>query len=230
MIAEFQNQSESNQPISSSHVVTVTVLNVIATIVFGRTFAYDDQKITKILALNDDVIKSFDVTSMTHNFSGIFPTIAKFWLPKEVHKITAAFNKMTDFFAQEIKAHQESLDPDKPRDFIDRYLIKMQEEEEGSKLLTEHDLIMSLVDIFIVGTESITVAIRWALLFLAGHQDIQSRVHEEIDQVMGVGGEIQYDDRTTMPYTQACIMETQRWLTGGTGLLRVATKDLKIKE
>ena len=52
---------------------------------------------------------------------------------------------------------------------------------------------------------------RWAALFLAKHVDVQRKMREEMDSVVGRGGRSPgTEDRSEMPYAEAVVHEVQR--------------------
>ncbi len=52
----------------------------------------------------------------------------------------------------------------------------------------------------------------WTMLLMANHQHIQERVQSELDEVCGSRSPTM-DDRSSMPYTQATILEIMRYRT-----------------
>uniref|UniRef100_A0A8C5MNI2 Cytochrome P450 n=1 Tax=Leptobrachium leishanense TaxID=445787 RepID=A0A8C5MNI2_9ANUR len=58
--------------------------------------------------------------------------------------------------------------------------------------------------------ETTTTTIRWGLLLMVKHTDIQEKVQEEIARVIG-SSTPRYDHRFEMPYTTAVINEIQRF-------------------
>ena len=76
--------------------------------------------------------------------------------------------------------------------------------------VTEAHLHRSIQDLFIAGTETVNTTLKWCLLFMSLHQDVQSRVQCEIDDVIGRSRFPTMKDRINMPYTGATIMECQR--------------------
>lgn len=68
----------------------------------------------------------------------------------------------------------------------------------------------SIQDLFISGTESLSVTLRWAFLFMALNQQVQVKVQEELDRVVGSARRPTRKDRQLLPYTEATVLECQR--------------------
>ena len=68
----------------------------------------------------------------------------------------------------------------------------------------------TLCDLFIAGSETTSIEIRWYFLYMIHHPEVQKRVHEEIDLVVGRDRCPSLDDRAKMPYTEATILEVLR--------------------
>lgn len=66
---------------------------------------------------------------------------------------------------------------------------------------------------FGAGSETVRIAVDWLLLICAAHPEIQKKIHQEIDTVLGAERFPSYQDRINMPYTDACICEMMRWRT-----------------
>jgi len=64
---------------------------------------------------------------------------------------------------------------------------------------------------------------------LANRPEIQARVHEELDLVIGADARPTVEDRTRLPYTFACLAESMRYRTIGTlWLPHKASEDTEI--
>ncbi|KAL7991094.1 hypothetical protein Chor_014524 [Crotalus horridus] len=74
----------------------------------------------------------------------------------------------------------------------------------------EENLAQCIYDFFAAGTETSFATLKWALLLLTNHPDIQEKVQKEIEDVFGLSGSISYQDRKKLPYTNAVIHEMQR--------------------
>ena len=104
-----------------------------------------------------------------------------------------------------MEEHRATLDRENPRDFIDVYLTAM-EEDEG---LTMDDLAISLYDFLLAGTETSSTTLKWLVLYLTIHQEVQARCREEIVRVIGANT-CRLEDIPSLPYTQATVAETHR--------------------
>ena len=104
-----------------------------------------------------------------------------------------------------MEEHRATLDRENPRDFTDVYLTAM-EEDEG---LTMDDLAISLYDFLLAGTETSSTTLKWLVLYLTIHQEVQARCREEIVRVIGANT-CRLEDIPSLPYTQATVAETHR--------------------
>jgi cytochrome P450 len=68
----------------------------------------------------------------------------------------------------------------------------------------------TLADIFIAGSETTAVTLRWIFLFMIHNPDVQKKVQEELDMVVGKDRYPAWEDKKNMPYTEAAILEVLR--------------------
>ncbi|XP_078516797.1 cytochrome P450 2G1-like isoform X1 [Lissotriton helveticus] len=186
------------------------VSNVICSVVFGNRFDYEDQKFLSLLkSFNEDFrfLSSFWGQLLSH-----FPRIIR-PLPGP-HKRFLHNNKVAKRFVKGyIRDHQATLDPSDPRDFIDCFLIKMQEERQNpSSEFTMKNLVATTLNIFVAGTETVSTTLRYGLMVLLKNPDVEEKVHQEIDRVIGQSRPPRMEDRNKMPYTAAVIHEIQRFI------------------
>lgn len=74
----------------------------------------------------------------------------------------------------------------------------------------ESELLKFIGDLFVGGTETTATTLRWALIFMVRHQDVQQRVYQEIVTTLGERRQLSVLDEKDMPFTSAVIMESQR--------------------
>ena len=65
-------------------------------------------------------------------------------------------------------------------------------------------------DLFVAGTDTTATTLKWAILYLMLHPDIQRKIHEELDMVIGRERMPTLEDRKVLPYTEAVLLEIQR--------------------
>jgi cytochrome P450 len=107
---------------------------------------------------------------------------------------------------ESIREHKETLDPNEPRDFTDKVLIEIQETTDKTSSfygeLGLENLANTLFDLFGAGSETTSTTLTWAALYMIRYQDIQSKVQEELDRVVGTETEPSMTDRPNLPYTE----------------------------
>ena len=105
--------------------------------------------------------------------------------------------------------------------------VMLAQEEKGE---IESDMINDLcMDLLIAGTDTSAQTVNWTLLLLANRPEVQAKVHEELDRVIGPGSVPTVDDRTRLPYTFACVAESMRYRTiGPLAVPHQATRDTEV--
>ncbi|XP_045147090.1 cytochrome P450 2D14 isoform X2 [Echinops telfairi] len=89
------------------------------------------------------------------------------------------------------------------------FLREDQGKPESS--FTDENLRMVVADLFSAGMVTTSTTLAWALLLMILHPDVQRRVQQEIDEVIGQGRRPELGDQTRMPYTTAVVHEVQRF-------------------
>ncbi|XP_073938614.1 steroid 21-hydroxylase isoform X1 [Castor canadensis] len=110
---------------------------------------------------------------------------------------------------------QESLVAGQWKDITDYMLqgVGQLRENEGPGQLLEGHVHMSVVDLFIGGTETTATTLSWAVAFLLHHPEIQRRLQEELDSELGPSAsdsQVTYKDHRRLPLLNATIAEVLR--------------------
>ena len=74
----------------------------------------------------------------------------------------------------------------------------------------DEQLLQSIQDIFIAGTDTTVTALRCFVLFMLNRQDIQNRMRYEIKNIVSDSRSPSYRDRIQLPFCEAVIHETLR--------------------
>uniref|UniRef100_A0A6I8NVT3 Cytochrome P450 n=1 Tax=Ornithorhynchus anatinus TaxID=9258 RepID=A0A6I8NVT3_ORNAN len=209
--ARFLNESlreTKGSPIDPTFFLSRAVSNVISSIVFGDRFDYQDQQFLSLLQMINTSFQ-FSASSAGQLFN-MFHSVMKY-LPGSQHQAFKDLQGLGQFIAEKVEENQRTLDPNSPRNFIDSFLIKMQKEKNNPN--TEFflkNLITTALNLFFAGTETVSTTLRYGFLLLMKYPEVEAKVREEIERVIGHNRPPRFEDRAQMPYTEAVIHEIQR--------------------
>ncbi|GFY90188.1 cytochrome p450 78a9 [Actinidia rufa] len=116
-------------------------------------------------------------------------------------EIVPKVNRFVSQIIAEHRARPGNLD----RDFVD-VLLSLQ----GPEKLSDSDMIAVLWEMIFRGTDTVAVLIEWILARMVLHPDVQSRVHDELDRVVGRARAVAETDITEMVYLPAVVKEVLR--------------------
>ncbi|EDL24211.1 cytochrome P450, family 2, subfamily a, polypeptide 22 isoform 1 precursor [Mus musculus] len=220
-------QGTCGAPIDPTMYLSKTVSNVISSIVFGDRFNYEDKEFLSLLQMMSQMNQF--AASPTGQLYDMFHSVMKY-LPGPQQQIIKDSHKLEDFMIQKVKHNHSTLDPNSPRGFIDSFLIHMQKEKNFNSEFHMKNLVMTSLNLFFAGSETVSSLLRYGFLLLMKHPDVEAKVHEEIDRVIGRNRQPQYEDHMKMPYTQAVIHEIQRFSNfAPLGIPRRITKDTSFR-
>ncbi|XP_043086071.1 cytochrome P450 2B4-like [Puntigrus tetrazona] len=195
------------KPFDPQHAIQNAVSNIICSIVFGDRFNYDNKHFAYLLEIiKENFIQSGSLTGQIFN---LLPIIKHF--PGPHQKIYQNAEELKAFIREAVKTHRETLDPDSPRDFIDAYLLEIEKQKSNEdSTFHEDNMVVSVFDLFLAGTDTTATTIRWGLIFLTQNPLVQERCYKEIVCVLGCNRLPSMDDRNKLPYTYATVYEIQR--------------------
>uniref|UniRef100_A0A914CHP6 Cytochrome P450 n=2 Tax=Acrobeloides nanus TaxID=290746 RepID=A0A914CHP6_9BILA len=85
-----------------------------------------------------------------------------------------------------------------------------REKENNLEEFTEHQLLISVYDLFSAGLETTATTSRTFILYMLHYPEIQAKIHSELDNVIGRENLITMSDQSRLPYLNAAIQELQR--------------------
>ncbi|KAM4641215.1 uncharacterized protein O3C94_015592 [Discoglossus pictus] len=222
-------QKTNSQPVDPTFYFSRAVSNVICSVVFGDRFEYEDKEFTRLLAFINDLLRG--ISSKMGQMYNVYPKVFE-KLPGTHNNFFQAVDGIKAFIRERVKSHQETMDPHFPRDFIDCFLIKMEQEKENPDSEFHMNAILNTTfDMFAAGTETVSTTLRYGLMILLKHPDVEERIHREIDQVIGRNRTPTIEDRPHMPYTDAVIHEIQRFIDLlPLGIPHKVTKDVAFRD
>ncbi|XP_011828880.1 PREDICTED: cytochrome P450 2C9 isoform X1 [Mandrillus leucophaeus] len=215
-------------PCDPTFILGCAPCNVICSIIFHKRFDYKDQQFLNLMEkFNENAkILSSPWIQICNNFSPIID-----YFPGTHIKLLKNVAFVKSYILEKVKEHQESMDMNNPRDFIDCFLIKMEKEKHNQQSeFTIENLENAAVDLFAAGTETTSTTLRYALLLLLKHPEVTAKVQEEIERVIGRNRSPCMQDRSHMPYTDAVVHEVQRYIDLlPTSLPHAVTCDVKFR-
>ncbi|XP_072873368.1 cytochrome P450 2G1 isoform X2 [Chlorocebus sabaeus] len=206
LLEEFRKTKGA--PIDPTFLLSRTVSNVISSVVFGSRFDYEDKQFLNLLRLINESFTEMSTpwAQLYDMYSGVMQ-----YLPGRHNRVYYLIEKLKDFIASRVKINEASFDSQNPRDFIDCFLIKMHQDKNNPRTeFNLKNLVLTTLNLFFAGTETVSSTLRYGFLLLMKHPEVEARIHEEINQVIGPHRLPSVDDRVKMPYTDAVIHEIQR--------------------
>jgi len=198
------------QPIDLNFNLNIAITNIIWAIVAGRRLEYDNPLFLNLVSsinLNFEVGGSFGVINFLPWLAKIIP--ASFL---GTDKIQHSLQHHHSYLRDIIKEHQDNYNPEnEPSDYIDYFLLEQKKNTDASSTFTETQLLVTISDLFVAGGETTSTSLRWAILLITSHDDVQRKIQEEIDLVIGRERLPSSADQSNMPYTSAVIYETLRF-------------------
>ncbi|XP_067329556.1 cytochrome P450 2G1-like [Anolis sagrei] len=205
LLEEFRKTKES--PFDPIFLLSRAFSNVICSIIFGNRFDYEDKEFQALMVMTNTF--AWEMSTSWAQFYDIYANYLNY-IPGIYSKIYDSMD-IKLFIAKRIKKNQETFDPNFPRDYIDCFLAQMEKEKDnpGSEFIMEN-LVANILSLILGGTETSSSTLRYGFLILIKYTEVQAKVHEEIDRVIGHNRFPNIEDRQQMPYTNAVIHELQR--------------------
>ncbi|XP_036787238.2 cytochrome P450 2D14-like [Manis pentadactyla] len=197
------------RPFSPSVLLNKAVSNVITSLTFGRRFEYNDLRFLKLLDLSEDVMK--EGTGFLHQVMNMFPVLRHIpGLSGRVFQGQKAFIYLVDELIAENRITRDQDQP--PRGLTDAFLDEVEKAKGNPESsFSEENLRLVVADLFFAGMVTTSITLTWALLMMILHPDVQRRVQEEIDEVIGQVRRPEMQDQARMPFTTAVVHEVQRF-------------------
>ncbi|XP_015281061.1 PREDICTED: cytochrome P450 2F3-like [Gekko japonicus] len=195
------------RPFDPVFIISRAVSNVICSVVFGDRFEYDDEKFLVLNRLITERVASSPMAQLYNMFPEIMEKI-----PGPHHRGSKCSQEIISFILERIEMRKALLDPCMPQNYIDCFLVKMEQEKQnpGTEFCLEN-LVMTTFNLFFAGTETISTTLRYGFLIMLKHPHIQDKIHKEIDRVIGRDRAPAGEDRSKMPYMEAVLHEIQRF-------------------
>ncbi|KAL8173109.1 UNVERIFIED_CONTAM: hypothetical protein K2H54_040152, partial [Gekko kuhli] len=199
LIQKFE--SFEGKPFETTTFMNAAVANIIASILLGKRYEYEDPTFIRLLNLVNEEIQLYNMFPALGFLSGARKTVLK------------NSREMRSFIQATFVEYLKELDVNDQRSFIDAFLIQQQEEKnknERNEFFHNENLKGVVSNLFGAGMETTSTTLRWGLLLMMKYPEIQKKVQEEITAVIG-SAQPRIEHRAKLPYTDAVVHEVQRF-------------------
>lgn len=213
-------RSASGGPVDTKFVFSRSVSNVISRLNFGDRSGDEDPHFTEFLQRLDNMVAAGGFATL---IPIIFPIVNRYpilQVPVEkLIRIDEHTEWCHDFVKRKITDHRKRIEEDgvassldQAQDFCDALLLERQRLETAGTPHTfkEWQLIRGLFELFVAGTDTTAVTLCWACALLSQRPEVQVRVQEELDEVIGSERSPSMADRRQCHVTNAVIDEVLR--------------------
>ncbi|XP_055296744.1 probable cytochrome P450 304a1 [Sitodiplosis mosellana] len=148
--------------------------------------------------------------SLIPNFAKYFPGFSDYQVVRE------ASIELYTFFSDIINEQIKTFDESHERHFIDMYINKVRAAEmngDETSTYSYDQLILACIDFAFPALTALSTTVTFLFQQICHEPEVQRKIQEEIDHVVGQGRFPTLDDRINLPYSEACIREIMRFET-----------------
>ena len=151
----------------------VPVINVLWQMVMSKRFQMEDPHVKYLM---ESLHRCFSQNRM---FMYALPGLARAFpsISGVAHR-RKFFREVYTEFEREIEEHRATLDSREPRDYIDAALIEA--ERLGDASFAGKHLLVDVFDFFEAGSDTTSTTLKWAILYMSLHRDIQASFRMKI--------------------------------------------------
>ncbi|OWF47049.1 cytochrome P450 2B5-like [Mizuhopecten yessoensis] len=200
-------EKQKGQPYDVKELILISVSNIICSIAFGNRYEYTDAKFKRLTALLNENFRLNTVAGAIRQLPWLRFLPGDVFSIKKFHRNGA---QVKEFANGQIADHRETFDENNPRDFIDVFLQQQSKAGRDHPIFEDANLAAIIKDLFSAGTETTSAMIRWAILYLIHNRPVQDKLRHEVATVVGTSRLPSLDDKASMPYYEAFIMEVLR--------------------
>ena len=217
-------EAKGGRPFEPTKHIFVTSMNMILEWMLSKRFDFGNPTSDMLL----DFTEKFNIVLRQGSYYQLLPFLKYF--PTEFNEKLKNFIQTRDsFFGKNLLEHLQTFDKNNLRDIADSFIatigeknIKMYDGEVPSEGMCV------MMDIFVASSETSRTTLTWFVFHMLTYPDVQAKVREEIDRVVGRDRMPQWKDAPNLPYTLSALAESMRHSLAVTVLPRRAMCDSSI--
>ncbi|XP_063170090.1 cytochrome P450 1A5-like [Candoia aspera] len=205
---KFQDLMKEKESFEPFQYMVVSVVNVICAMCFGKRYNHGDQDLLSIVDINND----FGMVAASGNPADFFPILQ--YLPSRSMEAFKEVNRKFNMLIQRlVEEHYISFDKNNIRDITDSLISFCQDKKldsNANEALKDLNIVGIVNELFGAGFDTVSTGLSWCLLYLVTYPEIQRKIQEELDQIIGRGRTPKLSDCAMLPYSEAFIFEMFR--------------------
>jgi len=187
-------------------------LSVIWRLLFGREVGTEADTIRETIAVGQSLIKL--------QYDSLLATLIPLWVPIPTHRRLTrglgAMESMIHRFMEERRASSHRNE--------DVLSLLLAATDMDGRQLSDEEIRDELMTFLLAGHETTANAMSWFWYLMAQHDEARERMLDEIDGALGPRRPTA-DDLSRLPWTTACLQESQRYFSAVWTLARRAIED-----
>jgi cytochrome P450 len=203
-----------NGPVSFGEQSQCIITNVLMSFCYGQRLSFDDPVFKKRLWAREAQTEQASKVIVLEAVPGIRRMR---WLVETLHPAGRVFKQAIDaqreFIRERVQHHKDRFNPNNEvNDILDALFLEqhqMQQRGESGQQMTDEHVYLLIFDIFEAGVDTTQLTLRWFILFMIEHPEIQDRCSRDIAEVMD-DRPPELSDRKSLPFLEACLLETLR--------------------
>ncbi|XP_054713637.1 LOW QUALITY PROTEIN: uncharacterized protein LOC129223095 [Uloborus diversus] len=185
----------------------------ISQVLFDKRFDKNDDFFQNIRKAVHDMVKIF---AGNRKYLVGLPFDLALWFLPGMDKIRGGRARIRKAINSVVEEHEKTIDQEYPRDYVDAYLVersnrlKRGKTEENSFSIERLQAIS--MNLFLEGTESVSWVICSLFSKLSEYPDVQAKIQNELDTLIGKERLPSWTDRPNLPYFEAVNQELFRFV------------------
>lgn len=162
----------------------VYVLNTLWTMMAGIRYNQENKEVQHLQGMLYTLFTKIDMVGALFShfpfLRFLAPNFSGYTQFKDIHKM------LYTFLGEELENHKRNFKMEnEPRDLMDVYLQAINGTQSQTDSFSEKQLLAVCLDMFIAGSETTNKSMGFLMLHIVRNPDIQQKMQEEIDRVIG---------------------------------------------
>ncbi|CAD6191691.1 unnamed protein product [Caenorhabditis auriculariae] len=192
----------------------LAVGSIINQVLFGYSFRNEKEpEFRQLKSVLNELICYLGSTEAIFTLT-VSKTLAKLLNPNYFKKMKKYREKLMSFYESQIEKHSEEIDFDleENKDYVEAFLKEQKKREAAGDFesFSKIQLQNMCFDLWVAGSDTTTNTMSFMILYALHNPDMQKKLHEELDRVIGSRRQVSMSDKNDLPFLTAFINETQR--------------------